>query len=374
MKKVRVLAIDGGGIRGIIPATVIAYIEQQLIEITGNTNARIADYFDLIAGTSTGGLLTGFYLTPPDHKEPNGPSTKYSAQEALNFYLDHGYDIFNACKRNTWFGLRQLFNATEFSPKGMDKALHDLFGEGKLNDLVKPCLITTYDMARKASFFFNNSVPHLDKKQDFYVRDVLRSTSAAPTYFPPAHITNLATQEKMVNIDGGVFANNPAMCAYALCGDSEFTQVSYPKAENLLVLSLGTGGGQFKLPDLAKSNSWGVIDWAKGIPSIMMDGSIDAVDYQMQNIYYTLAKEHHCNYKRIDVPLAAKTYSTDMSDASPKNLKALQKAGEATIKAALQGSDKAYGLQEFIQQLVDNAPTPINNTSKTPINSVAAES
>ena len=64
MKKVRILSLDGGGMRGIIPATVLEYVENKIIEITKNKNARLADYFDLVAGTSTGGILSAFYLTP----------------------------------------------------------------------------------------------------------------------------------------------------------------------------------------------------------------------------------------------------------------------------------------------------------------------
>ena len=73
MKKVRILSLDGGGIRGVIPAYILQYVEQKLIEITKKPNARIADYFDLIVGTSTGGILTCFYLTPPFSTSEDGP-------------------------------------------------------------------------------------------------------------------------------------------------------------------------------------------------------------------------------------------------------------------------------------------------------------
>ena len=83
MKKVRILSLDGGGIRGIVPAIVIQYVEEKLIEITKNTNARIADYFDLIVGTSTGGILSCFYLTPNPESGNDLPSSKYTAAKAL---------------------------------------------------------------------------------------------------------------------------------------------------------------------------------------------------------------------------------------------------------------------------------------------------
>ena len=87
-KKVRILSLDGGGIRGIIPATVLEYVEKQLIEKTNNSNARLADFFDIIVGTSTGGILACFYLTP----NPNStkPGSKYIASEALELYSKKG--------------------------------------------------------------------------------------------------------------------------------------------------------------------------------------------------------------------------------------------------------------------------------------------
>ena len=92
-KKVRILSLDGGGIRGIIPATIIQYAEAYLQKKRPGTT--IADHFDFIAGTSTGGILTGIYLAP--QKEDN-TKAKFSATEALKFYVDNGYDIFNASK------------------------------------------------------------------------------------------------------------------------------------------------------------------------------------------------------------------------------------------------------------------------------------
>ncbi|NJO87862.1 MAG: hypothetical protein HC831_02065 [Chloroflexia bacterium] len=115
------------------------------------------------------------------------------------------------------------------------------------------------------------------------------------------------------------------MCAYAEARDSKFKQCEYPSARDMLILSIGTGG-QFKLPDVSKSKKWGLLNWAKSIPDIMMDGSLDTVDYQMKKIFETLEKEHQPNYKRIDVPLEnRKDYSENMADASAKNIEDLQK-------------------------------------------------
>lgn len=355
MKKIRVLSLDGGGIRGIIPASVLEYVENQLIKRTNNSNARLADYFDMVVGTSTGGILGCYYLTPNITEETNQPSAKYTASKALDFYSEKGYAIFNASRQYSWLGLRQLFNATGYSANSLEEIFHDEFGELKMSELLKPCIVTTYDLIRKSSFFFY-SREETDKKRDFLLKDVARSTSAAPTYFPPVTIKNIITGEKMINIDGGVFANNPVLCAYAECRKSKFSQVDYPTAKDMLILSIGTGGGQFKLPDVRSSNHWGIVNWAKSIPEIMMDGSIDTVDFQMKKLFETLEKEHQQNYKRIDVPLDKRKYSGNMADASRDNIQALMDAGKAALEDALTEKDGEMDLDSFINELIKNKP------------------
>jgi len=353
MKKVRVLSLDGGGMRGVIPAMVLDYVEQRLQNLTGNATARIADYFDMIVGTSTGGILACFYLTPNDTDKNS--SAKYTATEALKFYSEKGFDIFNKSKRKSWLGLRSLVDSAMYNPSVIERIFMDTFGDLRMSNLLKPCTVTTYDMRHKTTFFFS-SIEAKDKKRDFFVRDVVRSTSAAPTYFPPAEITNLTTKEKMINIDGGVFANNPTMCAYAECRNTKFPQVDNPSAKEMLLLSIGTGGGQFDLPNVSKSGKWGVVNWAKSIPEIMMDGAVDTVHYQLKNLFATLEQEHQFNYKRIDVPLNKRRYSPDMADASPQNIEHLKQAGKATIEAAQEKRHNEYTLDEFIEQLIENAP------------------
>ena len=94
--KLRILSIDGGGIMGIIPGQILIAVEKMIQDHTGNPNARLADFFDLIAGTSTGGILSCLYLIP-DPADPRKP--RYSAAEAVNIYLERGDEIFD---RSTW--------------------------------------------------------------------------------------------------------------------------------------------------------------------------------------------------------------------------------------------------------------------------------
>lgn len=346
-KKVRILSLDGGGIRGIIPATIIKYAEEYLQKKAPGTS--IADHFDFIAGTSTGGILTGIYLTPEDG---NRNKAKYSAADALDFYVKEGYNIFNASKISGWKRLWGLRNATEFSPRNLENLLKDKFGNLLVSELMKPCLITTYNMNNKSSFFFTSTEDTTER--EFYVRDVLRSTSAAPTYFPPAKIKNIVSDNPkltdMINLDGGVFANNPTMCAYAEARNTDFKDRNNdkPSASSMYILSIGTGGGGFKIDNKKNSNKWNLLKWAKLVPEIMMDGSIDTVAFQMNEIRQTLESGTLGDYLRIDTPKLDRIYSSDMSNASSENIGNLLKAGEKTLEFA-----KANGLDNFLDGLLD---------------------
>ncbi|XP_073262665.1 patatin-2-Kuras 1-like [Populus alba] len=86
---ITILSIDGGGVRGIIPSEVLGYLESILQGLENNKNVRIADYFDFIAGTSTGGLITAMLTASEDGKGP-----LLSAKKIIGFYMDHSKNIF----------------------------------------------------------------------------------------------------------------------------------------------------------------------------------------------------------------------------------------------------------------------------------------
>jgi patatin-like phospholipase/acyl hydrolase len=176
-KKVRILSLDGGGIRGIIPATILLKMEQMIQEKTGREDARLCDYFDLIAGTSTGGILTCAYLTPSPEPEKNGrPMT---AGEALDVYLKQGKNIFHL---PTSRKIKTLFGAVEekYSASSLEAHLRKKFGKRRLSELLKPCLITSYDIEKRRAFFFDQLNAKKQKSRDFDVWEVARATSAAP--------------------------------------------------------------------------------------------------------------------------------------------------------------------------------------------------
>lgn len=320
-KKVKILSIDGGGIRGILPGTILNYIETELQRRTNNPNTRLADHFDLIAGTSTGGILTCTYLIVDENGQ-----TKYSAADALNIYLERGGDIFNLpFSRKLWslFGIRR----PKYSVDSLESALHDYFGESMTADLKRPCIITSYDIRDRKSVFFNKVDGINNPVRNYKVRDVARATSAAPTYFKPARIKS-AIDAPLVLVDGGVFANNPALCAYAEARTLDFakqdtpSEIAFPSAEDMFLLSLGTGTEQQPYYyDSAKN--WGMLKWIQPIIDIMMSGNSETVDYQLKQMFK--AVKHEDCYHRIQPSLH--NAKSQMDDVSPQNLKALHEAG-----------------------------------------------
>lgn len=328
-KKVAILSIDGGGIRGIIPGVILDYIESELRRIEGD-QVRISDYFDLIAGTSTGGILTGLYLLP-DPK--NGTRPKYTAGEAVDLYFLNGPRIFNL---KIWQKIESLgglsdekYDASEF-----EKALNAYFGEGLLSSLLKPCLITAYDIEKRKAIFFTSKEAAESTLKDFWMRDVVRATASAPTYFEPPLIYSKAGTAYAL-IDGGVFANNPALCAYAEARKMNFNGVgkaANPCVEDMLLISLGTGTGSMAKKQPYKYDKFknaGKLKWIHPVIDIMMSGNSETVNYQLMQMYDTQPAAGKEDYHRLDPEIGLA--DPDMDNAKPKNMEALRQAAKAFI-------------------------------------------
>ncbi len=322
-KLTRILSIDGGGIRGILPGQILAALEEKLKIQDNNPDARLADYFDLIAGTSTGGILSCILLSP---SEEDPKKARYSAKDAVNLYLENGHQIF---KMPFLHRLRTLGGILDekFPSYEIETILKRYFGDLKLSQLLKPSLITSYDVKRgKPKFFTQHDAiegyASGNSGKDFYVRDVARATSAAPTYFESANIFSISGVGYPL-VDGGVFANNPSLCAYAEARRMSFGEGKInPGAKRIFMLSLGTGSSD-RSYEYNRVRKWGKIEWIKPIIDIMMNGVSQTVDYQLRQIYD--AVEAPDQYIRIN-PKTGDAKS-DMDNAELENLKALSIAG-----------------------------------------------
>jgi patatin-like phospholipase/acyl hydrolase len=266
-----VLSIDGGGIRGIIPARIIASIEEQ----TGRPAAQL---FDLIAGTSTGGILALGLALPGKDGRP-----RYRAGELLEFYLQNGPHIFP-----TSFPLLRMAGeaiGAKYPAENVERPLRRFFEETRLQAALTKVLVTSYDLRLPAPFFFKSwkaaglaakGAPAAHFNYRFW--EAARATSAAPTYFPPFDLASLDPKDPAKTlIDGGVFANNPAMCAYA------DARRLFP-GDELFVVSIGTGKFGDYLGKGANPRRWGVLQWARPLLDLLQDGVGDSVSYEMETL------------------------------------------------------------------------------------------
>lgn len=300
-KPVKILSIDGGGIRGIIPAMVLAHIET-------TTGRPIAQLFDLVAGTSTGGILAlGLTI-------PKTPATGlHSAQQLVDLYENDGSQIFSRSLWRRFISCDNLMHE-KYSTSGIEAVLANYFGDSRLRDAATDVLVTSYEIGRSFPFFFKSSNARQRPDYDFPARYVARATSAAPTYFAPMKLPSGTNGDCYTLIDGGVFANNPAACALVEA------RTTHAEAGDFLVVSLGTGALNRSLTYTA-TKDWGIAKWAVPLLSIVFDGVSSTVDYQLRQLLPDQSSD--CKrYYRFQTTLDGHNHSLD--NTSPANITALK--------------------------------------------------
>jgi patatin-like phospholipase/acyl hydrolase len=301
---VRILAIDGGGIRGLIPAVVLAELERR-------TGRRTAELFDLIAGTSTGGILA-CGLTRPG--EDGGPA--FNAADLIGLYESEGPEIFH----------RSLIKRVEsadgviderYDDSALNAALSRYLDGARLSQAVTDLFITAYEIERRQAFFFRSSRARTDATRDFSFVDAARATAAAPTYFEPVRIRAVEGEDSFALVDGGVFALNPAMAAYA-------EVASAGRADEVdLVVSLGTGSHTRRIA-FEDARGWGQVEWARPLIDVVFDGGEQTVDFELGAL---LGPER---YVRLQTRL--EEAGDDLDDAGDRNLEALRHEGARLVE------------------------------------------
>ena len=256
---------------------------------------------------STGGILAAALTVPGNSGKP-----KYTARQVYSTYFEHGGAIFhNSLLRSvtTLGGLAR----PKYSPRALERLLKQYYGDNRLHTTLTNVLITAYDMSSSTPWFFKTSFAktHHAPGDDPLLTQVVRATTAAPTYFPP-----LAMDGHCL-VDGGVFACNPALCAYAEARNR------FPEDETLLIVSLGTGQQEHNRP-CSKIINWGIADWAAPISAVMLNSSSATVNYQMRALVGSR------NYVRFQVQLDDD--ATDMDDASEENMLRLEALAQQAVK------------------------------------------
>ena len=324
-KTIRVLSIDGGGIRGILPACVLHEIETR-------TGKDIASLFHLISGTSTGGIIACGLLKG------------VSADKLKDLYVKEGGDIFS---HSGWRTVETLWNLNgpKYSAENLESTLKSTLGDTWLSETRGPellvpsyCITLPKPIELDGDRVQSTRMPFLFKSWkargtlldsgdvrealDFRLLDVARATSAAPTYFPPAKIES-HNGDVYWMVDGGVFANNPAMCALVSA------RRIFPGVKRCLVVSLGTGSLERSM-DGTEAENWGEIAWLHPVLSTLMDGNADTVCYQLDQ----LLDDDHI---RFEISLGTDpndeyAVHEDFDDATPDNIQRLVKLAEKLIK------------------------------------------
>ncbi|MDO5520016.1 MAG: patatin-like phospholipase family protein [bacterium] len=329
---IRVLSIDGGGMKGIISAMVLERLEELLKIYSKNDNAVISDYFDLIGGTSTGAIIAALLLTPDDCG-----NAKFSASEIVRLYKDHGKEIF---KKRTLYPINTLFGlfGSKYTSKQFEKLLIKYFQDLTLNDMRKESLYTSYNTSNRKAVMFSSLSTKEWEKNNYLIRDIVLASTAAPTYFPPRQIYNEHCPNNC-HIDGGVVANNPSMCLLI-----ESLKLSTPHdIKDTMLLSIGNASSP-KYYDYNSVKHWGYTKWAFPILNIIMDGSEGTADYEVRQIFDNLNRSSQ--YVRIEKHVEGNI--PDMDDVSTEAILNMVDIARALIKE----SDKK--LKVFARQLVDS--------------------
>ncbi|XP_058770017.1 patatin-like protein 6 [Vicia villosa] len=332
--KICILAIDGGGMRGILAGKALAYLENALKKKSGDQNARIADYFDVATGSGVGGIFTAMLFATKDQRKPI-----YSADDTWRLLAEQG-KRFYGCSGSRGF-LKRIFgsggsSSVETATAGMERIVKEAFTaeNGRcltLKDTLKPVLIPCYDLSSTAPFLFSRADALETDSFDFRLWEVCRATSAEPGLLEPVQMRSVDGQTKCVAVDGGLAMSNPtgAAITHVLHNKQEFPFVR--GVEDLLVLSLGTGQLVEVKCDYDRVTRWKAKDWARPMARISSDASADLVD---QSVAMAFGHCRSTNYVRIQANGSSmgQCGPSGDTDASPGNVKMLMGIAEEMLK------------------------------------------
>ncbi|ABG51055.1 Patatin [Trichodesmium erythraeum IMS101] len=318
----RILCLDGGGIRGIMPARILQKVEERL-------GGPLKDHFDLIAGTSTGSILAV------------GIGLGKSPEEMLNLYLEKGLQIF---PYQSLFSLKRLpiifkygLSAPKFSHEGLMGVLQEQFGENKFSDITSDpnklmgslkILVPSYDTISRNPVIFK-SWDHDRWYSKVPLWEICLSSASAPTYFPAHRIKYDGRVYSL--IDGGVCANNPVACAVAEAIKllrQYLDQSTGDSIEQIKVISIGTGDPASPIP-WEKVRGWGLVQWGLRIADVFMDAPPDIHRYVAEQIIGGMDTDREKRYLRLQLPLKDPLLAID--DARQANLERILEATDAYI-------------------------------------------
>jgi patatin-like phospholipase/acyl hydrolase len=307
-KTFKILSIDGGGIKGLYSASILASLELK-------TGKSIADHFDMICGTSTGGLIA------------IGLANGMSAKSLVDLYMTKGSLIFPTSNnrfvrsfQNSYKSLKQIFFSNKHSVKPLKRILDDLFGDKTMNNATNLLCIPSFNLTNGQPKVFKKSGSQTEHFVDNTIKlvDIALATSAAPSYYP------IHEHNNFLYTDGGVWANNPSLCGlleaidYYVGEGKEFDDFSI-----LSISSITTPNGWVSTSNKSKS----IIGWKEKMFQTALDGQSYFTDYFLLKIVPKINPKG--KYFRIKSPELSKAQMNviTMDRADKKTLSTIQSLG-----------------------------------------------
>ncbi len=304
---VRVLVLDGGGIRGLITLEILAALEEK-------TGRRAGDLFDVIAGSSTGGIIATLLTLPGDDGRPC-----YSASDLVGIYRDFGANVFRSSLAYKIFTL-DGFVGPRFPRLGLRGLLLDKIGFVHMADLTKPIWFPSYSDTNREPFFFRSrEIPsaEISGSDEYLVADAIIAATTVPGIFMPAEIKTTDGGDLGLILDGTIYAPNPVMSAILGVGHI------YP-GKSIYLVSLGTGGAGSSF-GVKEASGWGMAQWLPRVLETMAHAqAVFENDFaRLDNL--PNGRPLCAQYHRIDKPYIAGWSS--WFDISRKNMDALAAFG-----------------------------------------------
>lgn len=308
---IRVLSLDGGGIRGILPASWLAALEEQ-------SGKPVSQLFDVVVGTSTGGILALGLTSPGTNGVPP------TAAELLSLYVDHGAEIFSGTGQEPRSTVSPGPKA-RYSSEPLRRYLNGFFGDLPLSAALKPVAVVTVDIRNVAGLLFSGGGLGQDPLGDAPMQLAALATSSAPTYFEPVPYRGPDGVDRLL-VDGGLAANDPAFVGFAI---ALVQQRTVRKGEDILLVSMGTGlqnGGESLEP-----NAVSQLAHPEQLAALepIIESLYGAPGRLTRNLLGLAIGER---YVRLQVPLLPGVGHA-LDDASPENIGGLLRTA-ATLTAA----------------------------------------
>ncbi|XP_049378567.1 patatin-02 isoform X1 [Solanum stenotomum] len=362
---VTVLSIDGGAIRGIIPGVILEFLEGELQRIDNNPDARLADYFDVIGGTSTGGLLVAMITTPNENNRPFA-----AANETVPFYFEHGPGIFSPRP------LFPIIPGPKYNSTYLMQVIKEKLGETRLNQTLTEVVISAFDIKTNEPVIFTKSSLAESPELNAKMYDICYSTAAAPTYFAPhyfATTTSNGDPYEFNLVDGGVATvGDPALLSVSVAmkhaenEDPAFASIKSMNYKKMLLLSLGTGTtSDFRETyTAAEAARWGPLKWMDVIQNMTQAGSTYMTDYYLSTAFKALGSQD--NYLRVQENALTGT-TTTWDNATPANMELLKQVGKDLLnkQVSKDNPDETYAdaLLRFATKLSDRKKLRANKAS-----------